>query len=161
MPPSPADFRRLLTTLVKHDVEFIVVGGVAAVIQGAPVTTFDLDIVPALSSENVAALADALSEIGATYRERPELVPDSAALATRGHKLLSTSAGPLDVLGAIGNDEGFDELSAHVIELEAWDLRIRVLDLAALVRIKEFVGHEKDKAVLPILRRTLEQSSGE
>ncbi len=70
--PAPADFRRLLMAFHAHDVEFIVVGGVAAVIQGAPVTTFDLDIVPLLSHQNIVALADALTQLGATYRERPE-----------------------------------------------------------------------------------------
>lgn len=159
MAPAPADFRRLISALVEHDVEFIVVGGVAAVIQGAPVTTFDLGIVPALSPDNIAALEKALPALGATYRERPELSPDTATLATRGHQLLATSAGPLDVLEAIGHDEGFDDLQAHAVTVEAWHLRIRVLDLASLIRIKEHVGHEKDKAVLPILKRTLEEGS--
>lgn len=68
--PSPADFRRLLTTLVQHDVEFIVVGGVAALIQGAPMTTFGLDIVPALSGANVAVLAEALPRSGRTENAR-------------------------------------------------------------------------------------------
>jgi hypothetical protein len=38
--------------LVAHDVEFIVVGGVAAVLQGAPVVTFDLDILHRRTPEN-------------------------------------------------------------------------------------------------------------
>jgi len=151
----------LISTLVEHGVEFIVVDGVAAVIQGAPVTTFDLDIVPALSPDNIAAFEKALSALGATYRERPELCPDTTTLATRGHKLLATSAGPLDVLGAVGDDESFAELQGHTVSVEAWGLRIQVLDLESLIRIKEFVGHDKDRAVLPILKRTLEEGSSD
>ena len=155
----PADFRRLVTALVAHDVQFIVVGGVAAVIQGAPVATFDLDIVPELSPENVAALTTALEELNAVYRERPELSPDRAALATRGHKLLVTDAGPLDVLGAIGQDEEFGDLAEHALTVEAWGMAIQVLDLASLIRIKEMTGRDKDRAVLPLLKRTLQESS--
>jgi hypothetical protein len=157
VPPAPADFRRLLTALVDHRVDFVVVGGVAAVVQGAPVATFDLDIVPSLTGDNIEALTAALDELGATFRGRPELKPDATHLATRGHKLLSTSAGPLDVLGAIGDDQGFEQLIAHVRTIEAWELKVRVLDLAEIIRIKEIVGHPKDQAVLPVLRRTLEE----
>lgn len=157
MPPAPADFRRLLTALAEHEVDFIVVGGVAAVVQGAPVTTVDLDIVPELSDTNVAALEKALESVGATYRGRPELRPDRRALASRGHKLLATRVGPLDVLGAIGDDEGYAELIEDVIELEVWSIQIKVLNLDELIRIKKRVGRDKDRAILPILERTLEE----
>ncbi len=159
MPPASADFRGILSTLVAHKVDFIVVGGVAAVIQGAPLTTWDLDIVPVLSPGNAEALANALATLDAAYRERPELTPDASALATRGHHLLMTSAGPLDVLGAIGDDEGFDELVTNATTIDVWGERIRVLDLPSLIRIKQLVDREKDRAVLPILKRTLEERS--
>lgn len=159
MPPAPADFRRLLTKLLEHGVDFIVVGGVAAVVQGAPVTTFDLDIVPALTAENVAALHDALTDLDASYRGRPDLVPDIAALEAPGHKLLSTSAGPLDVLGSIGDAQGYEELLDATQTIEAWGMSIRILGLKTLIEIKRSLGREKDKAVLAILERTLEENS--
>jgi hypothetical protein len=33
----------LVSTLAKHEVEFIIVGGMAAILRGTPVNTFDLD----------------------------------------------------------------------------------------------------------------------
>jgi len=47
-------FREILELLNKFDVEYIVVGGVAAVIQGAPVTTFDIDTLVRVNDVNAA-----------------------------------------------------------------------------------------------------------
>lgn len=67
-------------------------------------------------------------------------------------------AGWLDVLGAIGHGQGYEELLAKSHEMEiAEGLRIRVLDLEAYIEIKEAVGSEKNLAVLPILRQTLRE----
>ena len=68
---SGADFLGILRGLVDHEVEFIVVGGVCAVLHGAPVTTFDLDVVHRRSPENIARLQAALAGLGAHYRGRP------------------------------------------------------------------------------------------
>ena len=58
----------LLATLVRHDVQFIVVGGVAAIVQGAPITTFDLDVVYARTPENLANLERALEDARVSCR---------------------------------------------------------------------------------------------
>jgi hypothetical protein len=69
-----------------------------------------------------------------------------------------TRYGPLDILGAIGTGRGFEELSAHTVELEvSAGLSVQVLDLETLIQIKEEVGGEKDLAALPILKRTLKE----
>ncbi len=59
--PAPR-FKDALDVLARHGVEFVVVGGVAAVLAGAPISTFDLDIVPARSPANLARLLSALTE---------------------------------------------------------------------------------------------------
>ena len=64
----------IIQILVTHDVEFIVVGGMAAVLQGAPVHTIDLDIVYALSESNIARLELALTELGAVFRDDPRQI---------------------------------------------------------------------------------------
>lgn len=71
-----------------------------------------------------------------------------------------TSAGPLDVLGMLGDNRAYDDLLRNSFELEVEPgLRIRVLKLDALIAIKRFLGNEKDKAMLPVLERTLEEKS--
>lgn len=155
------DFDSLLRTLVKHSVEFIIVGGVGAALRRAPVTTFDLDIVHRIEPANITRLLDALKELDAYYRARPErrLRPNESHLSSPGHQLLMTRFGPLDVLGAIGKGRRYEQLLPHATELETGPgLRVRVLDLATLIAVKEETGQEKDLAVLPILRRVLEES---
>ena len=92
----------IIETLVAHDVEFIVVGGMAAVLQGAPVHTIDLDIVYALSESNIVRLERALTEPGAVFRDDPRrIVSSHSRLQSRGHTLHQTTAGPLDALATI------------------------------------------------------------
>ena len=82
--------------------EFIIVGGVAALLQGAPINTIDLDIVYARSPANVDRALAALEELGAVYRDDGRrLSPTRSHLESPGHKLLETRHGPLDLLGTV------------------------------------------------------------
>lgn len=136
-------------------------GGVGAVLRGAPVNTLDLDIVYSVEPDNLVRLVSALENLDAIYRGQPErrLAPKASHLAAAGQNLLITRFGPLDVLGSIGNGRTYRDLVAHspVIDLGE-GLLVPVLDLETLIAVKEEVGSEKDRAVLPVLRRTLEES---
>jgi predicted nucleotidyltransferase len=155
--------RKLIATLralLEGSVEFILVGGLAAVLQGAPVDTFDIDVVHSRDAGNVARLQAVLEALDARFRMQPErrLKPNASHLASAGHLNLSTRYGPLDLLGTIGRDLGYRELLPHSVELDIGEgLRIQVLDLETLIALKEELAGEKDRAVLPILRRTLEE----
>jgi hypothetical protein len=154
------DFLTALHALHEGGVEFAVVGGLAAVLQGAPVGTLALEIVPGRDDANVARLLRVLDALGAIYRMQPErrLKPDASHLSSPGHHNLITNCGPLDVLGTIGRGLGYEDLLPHTIEMEiGGGARVRVLTLATIVALKEELGGEKDRAALPILRRTLEQ----
>jgi hypothetical protein len=75
-----------------------------------------------------------------------------------GHLLLATSQGPLDVLGTIGDNLGYQELLKDTTEMDvAEGLRVRVLNLDKYIEIKEKLAREKDRSVLAVLRRTLEE----
>ena len=153
------DFLYILKILVKHKVDFIVVGGVCAVLHGAPVTTFDLDLVHSRSPDKLARLLTALQELDAHYRGREDknLKPGLSHLSSPGHQLLMTKAGPLDLLGTIGGGHSYNDLLKHTVELEAGGLRLRILNLEKLIEIKKETITDKDKAMLPILQRTLEE----
>jgi hypothetical protein len=152
---STLSFRRILELLEEHQVEYVVVGGVAAVLQGAPVTTFDLDALIKVDPENVEKVARALSALNARYREHRDLRPTRADLAAGGHLLLMTDSGPFDVLGFIGGGTRFEEVSAGAIRLSVGDLTIKVLPLAALIAEKKTLGREKDLAVVRLLEAVL------
>jgi predicted nucleotidyltransferase len=147
----------LLRLLARHDVEHIVVGGVAAVLQGAPILTADLDVVHSRSQENVERILRALEEVHACYRTRTDrcFEPGRTELSGGGHQLLRTDLGDLDLLGTIGDGLGYEELLERTTVMTVAGQPVRVLDLAAIVQFKELLRREKDQAVLPILRRTL------
>ncbi|MFH1931468.1 MAG: hypothetical protein ABIN18_07780 [Pseudomonadota bacterium] len=155
------DFLDILKILAKHKVDFIVVGGVCAVLHGVPVTTFDLDLVHSRLPDNLTRLMSALQELDVYYRGRGDqrLKPELSHLSSPGHQLLMTKAGPLDLLGTIGIEHSYEDLMKYTVDLEVGDFRLRILTLGKLIDIKKETITEKDKAVLPILQRTLEEKT--
>ncbi len=157
MTPS---FREILEILNKYEVEYIVVGGVAAVIQGAPITTFDLDTLVRVEDGNAERLLKALSELEACYREhQTPLKPTKKDVMAGGHMLLMTRAGPLDVLGFIGNGRRYEDLISVSSEIGMTVGTLRVLDLEELIRQKKILGRPKDRAVADLLEEALRSRS--
>ena len=156
----PTDLSNLLTRLVAERVEFILVGGLAAVAQGAPITTHDVDIVHQRSAANVARLVTLLSDLNARYRGRsgPPLPIDESALLGSGHSLFTTDLGPLDVLGAIEEGRDYDRLLPEAVSLQLPAGVVRVLSLESIVRFKRLSSETKDRLMLPILEATLRRS---
>lgn len=162
MPRTKPDFLNILRTLAEYKIDFIVVGGICAVLHGAPISTFDLDVVHSRNPENIERLAGALKKLNAHYREShiAELKPGVSHLAAPGHQLLMTHFGPLDLLGTIGKGHDYKELMGDTEELQITrNFKVRVLNLRTLIKMKEETGREQDKAVLPLLRRTLKEKS--
>ncbi|MBR9982678.1 MAG: hypothetical protein KFF50_16725 [Desulfatitalea sp.] len=156
---AEADLSAIIEGLLKAEVQFILVGGLAAVIQGAPVTTMDVDIVHSRSSENISKLFAFLKSIDATYR-RPDnkiIVPKEADISGMGHALFSTRLGPLDVLAFIEERKTYEDLLKHAIEIEFRGHTIQVLDIKMLIELKKNAKDPKDKQRLPVLEETLRQ----
>jgi predicted nucleotidyltransferase len=151
------DYHTLLRSLSQHEVEFIVVGGISAVLQGVPTITRDLDVVYRLDAANIQRILTVLKNLDARFRMRPELSPNISHLESKGHKLLTTNLGDLDVLGSIGKQLTYEHLLEHTDEINLSGLGVRVLRLEKLIALKEELGRDKDLAMLPTLRRTLEE----
>jgi hypothetical protein len=153
MTPS---FREILEVLNRHQVEYIVVGGVAAVIHGAPITTFDLDTLVRVDQGNAERLLLALSELDARYREhQTRLKPTQGDILAGGHMLLMTRAGPLDVLGFIGDGQRYEDLKSASSEVGTNVGMLRVLNLEELIRQKKAMDRPKDRAVADLLEEVL------
>jgi hypothetical protein len=152
--PATADLEALLRALAAAGVEFIVVGGAAAVIHGAPVTTQDLDIVPRQHPDDLTRLLAVLTRLDARFRPvRPDrdLPPTLEHLAGNGQLNLITQHGPLDILLRLHDARGYDDLVAHTREIVDDDLRVRVIDLDTLIEIKKSTGRARDALVVPLL----------
>jgi hypothetical protein len=152
-------FLELLRAIDRARVECVVVGGVAALLEGAPIVTVDLDIVCRPDIENRRRLLSLLEGLDATYREPAgrRIRPTLARLASQRTSLLETRLGPLDVFQRIGPDWSWDEVADRSHRVQVGDLEIRVLRLAAIIESKSGTGRDKDRAMLPVLRRTLEE----
>lgn len=159
--PRP-DFLAILKTLAEYKVDYIIVGGVCAVLHGAPVSTFDLDLVHSRDPKNIDRLMGALKALDACFRGQGDRIirPTPRHLSSSGHQLLLTLAGPLDLLGMIGKGRGYKELLNSTIEVQlSENLFVHILRLETLIDVKEETYRDRDRAMLPILRRTLEEKS--
>ena len=132
-------------------------------IHGVPVVTEDLDITPAGDAENLERLAAALRELKPRLRTADD--PAGVSFAVRAELLatadtwnLTTKLGDLDLAFIPSGTGGYDDLrrSATAVELGR-GLVVDVASLADVIRSKEAAGREKDRAQLPLLRRTLEE----
>ena len=161
MPLDAPDFFAILECLARHRARFVIVGGVSAVLWGAPVMTFDLDVVHSRAPEDIDLLLAALRELGAHYRMHPQRIePNASHLESPDHQLLMTAAGPLDLLGTIDEGRGYEDLIAWASPVEVEGHVYHALRLEHLIEIKERAGRDKDRAVLGVLRHTLEEQDG-
>jgi hypothetical protein len=155
--PRSVKFLGLLRVLLRHGVDFVVVGGVAAQLEGAPILTLDLDVLYDKTPENIVRLSAALREIKARYRDPAgrHIEPDETKLATLRINLLLTDLGALDVLSAIGHGLTYQDLLGRTLSYQLGEVQVRVLELAAVIETKEQADRDKDRAALPVLRQTL------
>ncbi|MBT8366878.1 MAG: hypothetical protein KJP23_19490 [Deltaproteobacteria bacterium] len=154
-----ADLSAILEGLTKAGIDFILVGGLAAVVQGAPVTTMDVDIVHNQSPKNISKLLAFLKSVDAFHR-RPDdkmIKPKKGDISGMGHALFTTRFGPLDVLAAIEEGRAYGDLLEHSVKIEFRGHTIRVLDLKMLIQLKRTSTDSKDRRRLPVLEETLRQ----
>ncbi len=155
--PRPTDPLALLDALNAAGVEYLVIGGAAAVLHGAPVATQDLDIVHRLTPANAARLERVLGALHATIREpgSRRLEPDAALLLAGGQLRLITDCGPLDVLGRLHDGRSYEDLLGRSEELRDTERQVRVVDLPTLIEIKGGTGRRRDRIIVPILEELL------
>jgi hypothetical protein len=141
------EFGTLIDALAASEVEFIIVGGLAAVAHGSPRLTQDIDIVYSRTPENFTRLVRALAPASPYLRGAPPGLPFAWSVETirRGLNFtLSTSLGDIDVLGEITGGGGYDALLPHTIQVDLFGRPCRCLDLPTLIRVKRAAGRPKD-----------------
>ena len=153
---------KLLLSLGDCGVKFVLIGGFAAVIHGSPYVTTDIDVVPAKDAANLGCLSEALRAIHAKVwtASEPEGIPfdhNAASLAEVAVWNLVTDFGRLDVTFTPSGTYGYDDLTRDSVHLEILGAKVDVSSLADVVRSKEAADRDKDRLVLPVLRRILEE----
>lgn len=145
-----------MSVLARHGVDFVVIGGCAAELHGAPVpATQDIDVTPELSEPNLARLSAALYELGA--RVRTAAVPDGLAfshdassLARSGFWNLTTTCGDFDLSFRPSGTEGYEDLAAEAVVVVIAGHDVAVAALADVVRSKEAAGRPKLRTWPPL-----------
>ena len=158
--PAPLDPERLFTTLARHRVAYVLIGALAARLQGFPRMTADVDITPSRESDNLRRLAAALRDLDA--RIHTDTVPEglpfdcSVAMLERGDLWnLVTSAGRLDIAFRPAGTEGFDDLVKGAVRFEVYGGQLLASSLRDILRSKEAADRPQDRQDVLIIREML------
>jgi hypothetical protein len=158
---SPLDPQRLISALVGHNVHFIVIGAIAAIAQGGPFITQDLDVTPSREPANLERLAAALNVLGARLRipndpSGLEFPIEPRFLGSVDSWTLHTPSGDIDLLFVPSGTTGYDDLKRSAVPAELWGHEVLLASIPDILRMKEAAGRPKDLAQIPALRQTLE-----
>ncbi|HEX7323255.1 MAG TPA: hypothetical protein VF299_10050 [Mycobacterium sp.] len=149
----------MVELLNRHQVRYVLVGGYAARLYGARRPTYDIDITPSTTRENLRRLSAALRELGAKIRvDDPPggLAFDCTAESLRGMRMLNlrTPAGDLDLTFVpAGVPGGYQDLAAGGQRRVVGDVTVEVAGLDDVIRSKTAAGRPKDLDALPELLR--------
>jgi hypothetical protein len=158
--PEAFDAASIIASLNRHGVHYVVIGALAAQLQGAPIPrTRGIDITPATDRENLERLSNALHELKARIRTAavPEGLPfdhDGASLSRARVWNLTTPFGEFDLSFVPSGTEGFDDLARHARVIQVYGQSVPVAYLDDVIRSKEATGRPKDILHLPILLQT-------
>ncbi len=154
------DYRELIRRLVTCHVQFIIVGGLAATVHGSSRSTDDLDIVYSRSNENITRLVDCFAPLSPYLRGAPLGLPfrwESQTLLKGLNFTLTTSLGPVDLLGEIVLGGSYEELLPFAQDMNIFDCEFLVLGLKRLIEVKRAAGRPKDLEAIAELQVILEE----
>lgn len=141
------DLTRMLGVLHAHNVEFIVIGGIAARVHGSARITQDVDVVYERSGENIARLVKALAPFAPYLRGAPPGLPfewSAKTLKVGLNFTLTTTLGALDLLGEVTGGGRYQDLVGHCVTEKLFGHATLVVSLPWLIRLKRAAGRVRD-----------------
>ncbi|MBX7149196.1 nucleotidyltransferase [bacterium] len=144
-------FKELLTVLNGANIDYVVVGGFAAVLHGVGQITHDVDICVSMAESNLEKLRQALAPYHPKHRMTPQklsFLEHPSDLKNIKNLYLTTDLGILDILGEISGVGGFEATKKDAEAYEVFGLPVQVLGLDALIAAKKCMSRPKDLAVL-------------
>jgi len=160
--PDPVSINpeRIIKILAKHNVQYVLIGALAARLQGFPRLTADADITPVFDSENLNQLAKALTKLDAHVFT--ESVPKGLAFECTAENLQQanlwnfvTSAGRLDVAFEPAGTTGYDDLISNAVKFEVYGTDLYAASLEDILRSKKAADRPQDRQDIIILREII------
>ena len=154
------NLNRLLQRLATANLDFVIVGGFAAMLHDSALLTRDLDVCMVLDEANLAKLREVLADLSPVHRFTPARLPFSPVPSpgTTLHNLyLETTWGAFDVITVIKGVGDLQRIKSGAVEIELMGVKCRLIGLDDLITVKEAVGRPKDLMAATELRaiRTL------
>jgi len=154
--------RASLAVLCRHKVDFVCIGGVAAIMNGANHVTVDLDVCPETSRANLNRLSAALTTLDARIRvdgieEGLEFAHDGESLSRARTWNLLTNAGDLDLCFLPDGTDGYADIVRDAWPVDVEGETALVASLAVVVRSKRAANRQKDLQALPVLEALLKE----
>lgn len=145
---EPLDAQRILEQLARHEVDFVLVGGLAAQTHGNTRMTNDVDVIPAPDPQNLARLAEALRALKARVLNpgHEDLEIDAAMLPRATIWQLATPHGDIDVLHEAPGAAPFGQLRERALVIALGDISVPVAGRDDLIRMKLARGRPVDRA---------------
>ena len=148
------DFNRLLHRLADSDLEFVIIGGFAAITHGSSLVTRDLDICVLLTNETVEKLRNLLADWHPKHRMTPQRLSflEHPKTGPVQNLYLETDYGVIDILSSVLGVGDFARLKSSAEIYAIGDREYRVISLEDLITAKAAVGREKDLLAVKELR---------
>jgi hypothetical protein len=148
--PAMLDVAAILRQLNDHQVEYVLIGGLAMIAHGSAYNTKVADICYGRSSANLAAVATAFAPLHPYLRGAPAGLPfrfDALTIQASLNFTLTTDLGDIDLLGEVSGVGTYVQVLAQSEERDLYGLKVRVLSLAGLIAAKRAANRPKDRYI--------------
>lgn len=155
------NLRALLERLLSHEIDFVLIGGFAAVVHGSTLVTQDLDICAAITEAEVAKLREALRDLHPVHRMNPNaqhsFLEYPSDIRGTNNIYLKTDLGILDILSKTSPAGDFLEIKSRSSEISLYGYKCRVISIEDLIRVKEAMNRPKDQQAVRELKLVLQK----
>ncbi len=142
------DLKKLLKLLLENDIDFVLIGGFAAVVHGSTLVTQDLDICSSMSVENIEKLRSILKDYNPVHRMNRaanlSFTDHPESLEGINNIYLDTDLGILDILSATEPAGDFQTIKKNSIQIEIYGHICNVISIDDLIKVKSSMNRAKD-----------------